>query len=273
MKSNVDELLTAAEQIVRDAGAKAREMIHRVRVRQHKEHGDMVTDGDLCVEEYVISSLKKLFPDHGFVSEERGAERADAEYIWTLDPIDGTKYYAKDVPLWAISLALSRRGEPLLGIVFSPELDRLYAARTGNGATLNDRPIHCSAVKHLDKASICLEIPNRDSDDDERKWALAKMSELVERAYRVRIIGVSSLGLCFTAAAGFDAFVSLNSPWHEWDVAAGRLILHESGGDYRLRGRRIIAGPALLCDKIQAALGIWHTRLERQGNDTCETAE
>ncbi len=256
MKSDMDELLPAAEQIVRDAGAKAREMIHRARVLEHKEHGDIVTDGDLYVEEHVISSLKKLFPDHGFVSEERGAERADAEYVWTLDPIDGTKYYARDVPLWAISLALARNGEPLLGIVFSPELDRLYSARTGKGATLNSRPIHCSAEQHLEQASICLEIPNRDSDDDERKWAMAKLSELVERAFRVRIIGVSALGLSLCAASGFDAFVSLNSQWHEWDVAAGRVILRESGADYRTHGRQIIAAPAALCDQIQATLGI-----------------
>ncbi len=255
MKSDTDELLKAAEQIVRDAGAKALEMVHSARVLEHKEHGDIVTDGDLYVEEHVISSLKKLFPDHGFVSEERGAERADAEYVWTLDPIDGTKYYARDVPLWAISLALSHGGEPQLGIVFSPELDRLYAAHTGQGATLNSRPIHCSTVKDLEQASICLEIPNRDSTADERQWAMAKMSELVQRAYRVRIIGVSSLGLCFCAAAGFDAFVSLNSPWHEWDIAAGRLILHESGADYRTHGRQIIAGPARLCDQIQSLLG------------------
>ncbi len=254
MESVMDTFLVAAETIVRDADAKALEMVHNVRVLEHKEHGDIVTDGDLCVEEHVISSLKKLFPDHGFISEERGTERPDAEYVWTLDPIDGTKYYVRDVPLWAISLALSRGGEPLLGIVFSPELDRLYAARTGHGATLNSRPIHCSTVKHLDKASICLDIPNRDSDDDDRKWAMARLSELVERAYRVRIIGVSSLGLCFCAATGFDAFVSLSSPWHEWDVAAGRLIQLDSGGDYHVHGRRIIAGPATHCDEIQAFL-------------------
>ena len=256
MQSKMVELQATAEQIVRDAGAKARRMIQRARVRQHKEHGDIVTDGDLCVEEYVISSLKKLFPDHGFVSEEKGAERADAEYVWTLDPIDGTKYYARDVPLWAISLALARNAEPVLGVVFSPELDRLYSARAGQGATLNSRPIHCSTEQRLEQASICLEIPNRDSDADERKWALGKMADLVERAYRVRIIGVSSLGLCFCAAGGFDAFVSLSSPWHEWDVAAGRVILCESGGEYRVHGRRIIGGPTALCGEIQALLGV-----------------
>ncbi len=252
----MDKFLVAAEQIVRDAGAKALEMVHNARVLEQKEHGDIVTDGDLCVEEHVISSLMKLYPDHGFISEEKGTERADAEYVWTLDPIDGTKYYARDVPLWAISLALSRNGEPLLGIVFSPELDRLYAARTCQGATLNGQPIHCSTVKDLEQASICLEIPNRDSTAEDRKWAFAKMSELVERAYRVRIIGVSSLGLCFCAAAGFDAFVSLNSPWREWDVAAGRLILHESGAAYRTHGQQIIAGPPTLCGKFEAVLGV-----------------
>ena len=67
---------------------------------------------------------------------------------------------------------------------------------------------------------------------------------------------MSSLGLCFCAAGGFDAFVSLGSFWHEWDVAAGRLILHESGGDYRTHGRRIIAAPAPLCNEIQTLLGV-----------------
>jgi myo-inositol-1(or 4)-monophosphatase len=256
MKSDTDEFLPAAEQISRDAGAKARRMIHEARVLEHKEHGDIVTDGDLCVEEYVISSLKKLFPDHGFVSEERGTERTDAEFAWTLDPIDGTKYYARDVPLWAISLALARNSEPLLGVVFSPELDRLYAAHTGHGATLNGRPIRCAAAQHLEHASICLEIPNKEATPDERQQALTRMSKLVEHAYRVRIIGVSSLGLCLCAAAGFDAFVSLASPWHEWDIAAGRIILRESGANFRIHARQIIAGPAALCDQIRATLDI-----------------
>jgi myo-inositol-1(or 4)-monophosphatase len=237
----------------------AKEILPRPKVLHHKKFGEPVTEGDIRVEEYVISSLKKLFPDHGFDSEERGQENIDAEYVWILDPIDGTKYYAKDVPLYSVSLALVRNKQLVLGIVYSPELGRMYCASTGRGATLNDRGICCSDEKDLNKASICLEIPSRSSSSGEQQWALGKMSMLIERAYRVRIIGVGSLGLCFCAMGGFDAYVNLGCIWKYCDNAAGQVIVQEAGGEFFYAGvkkRQIVAGPKALCDEIRAVLKI-----------------
>ncbi len=255
----MNDFLTAAEGIVREAGRAAKEMLPRSQVLRHKKYREIVTDGDIRVEEYVISSLRKLFPDHGFESEEMGRENADAEYVWILDPIDGTKYYAKGVPLYAVSLALKQRGResPILGVVYSPEFEQTYCAALGAGATLNGRPIHCQSQAELEEASICLEIPSRDAPRAELQWAMEKMSLLVERAFRVRIIGVGSLGLCFCASGGFDAYINLGSMWKSHDVAAGEVIVREAGGEFFYAGetgRQIVAGPKALCERILETL-------------------
>ena len=255
----MSDFLPDAVRIVREAGSMAQEMVSRARVIRRKEYGEIVTDGDISSEEHVISSLKKLFPDHGFDSEERGRENPDAEYVWILDPIDGTKYYAKGVPLYSVSLALARHGELILGAVYTPELERMYCATMGGGATLNGKTIRCSSETRLEKASVCLEIPSRDSPRDELRWALERMVVLIESAYRVRIIGVGSLGLCFCAAGGFDAYVNLGCTWKYCDHAAGQVIVREARGEFLhpgRQGRQIIAGPRALCDQIVHVLEI-----------------
>jgi len=257
----MDGFLSAAKKIVSEAGLMAKKMLSSSHIRDHKQHGDVVTDGDICVENHVISSLEKLFPNHGFDSEEMGQKNADAEYVWILDPIDGTKYYNKDMPLYAVSLALKQRGKetPILGVVYSPEFNRMYSAGIGKGAALNGRPIYCSDVDRLEDASICLEIPSRDSSSAELQWAMEKMSVLVRHAYRVRIIGVGSLGLCFCAMGGFDAYVNLGCLWKPCDHAAGRVIIREAGGEFSYlgkQGRQIVAGPTALCNEIRTILNV-----------------
>ncbi|MHC4477256.1 MAG: inositol monophosphatase family protein [Planctomycetota bacterium] len=260
MDRETDKLLLAAQKVVREAGLVARENLSRS--HRAKAYGEIVTEGDTHVEKHVISFLQGLFPDHGFDSEERGRVNADAEYVWVLDPIDGTRYYAKDVPLYSVSLALEQRKEGgkelVLGIVYSPEFERMYCASTGRGATLNGKTIRCSGEDDLEKAQICLEIPNRDCPGEQLAWALEKMSVLIEHAFRVRIIGVGALGLCFCASGGFDAYVNLGW-WKDCDIAAGQVIVREAGGEFFFlgkEGRQIVAGPAALCSKIRDVLGI-----------------
>jgi myo-inositol-1(or 4)-monophosphatase len=250
------DFLTIAEQAVRDAGQKAMQMLHHAHVLRQKAFGDFVTDGDVTVEEDVISSLLTHFPDHGFDSEERDKENAGAEYVWILDPIDGTKYYAKDVPLYAVSLALRRREEIVLGIVYMPEMDRMYTAEKGRGATLNGQPIHCSSEPQLASAHLCVEIPSRDVPEADRGLAFDRLASLVQNAYRVRVLGVASVGLCFCAAGGFDAYANLGSIWKRCDNAAGELILREAGGEFALLGRHVVAGPAPLCRQIREVTGL-----------------
>ena len=249
-------LLDVAEQAVREAGDLVREKIPRPRVLRRKPHGDIVTDGDVFVEDHIVASLRKHVPDYGIKSEESVREHLDAEYVWLLDPIDGTKYYAKGVPLYSISLALVRKAEPILGVVYCPELGRMYCATAGAGATCNGRAIHCSVQENLENAAICLETASRDSPPAEQRRAQQQLGALIACGHRVRILGVASLGLSFCATGGFDAYVNLTPRWKDWDVAAGRVVLQEAGGDFSLVGGGIVAGPATLCEEICALLGI-----------------
>lgn len=259
MPRDVKHLLQAARGIVVEAGNQASQIppASRVPIRE-KAYGDIVTDGDLAVQDHVVTQLRSLSPGYGIDSEEMDRQNPEAEYVWVLDPIDGTKYYARDVPLYSVSLALNHRNEPVIGIVYCPDLNRLYCACADEEPTLNDKAIHCSAVDRLEQASICLEIPSRYASHDEQRWAIGKMSVLTERCYRVRIIGVGSLGLCFCAAAGFDAYVNLSSLTKPHDTAAGEAIVRGAQGDFLRVGkerRQIIAGPAGLCDEICKLLG------------------
>ncbi len=248
------DVLNQAERIIRRGGDRAVEIAGESQVRREKRHRDIVTDGDLAVEEMVISDLHERFPHHGFHSEERPPENTSAEYVWVLDPIDGTKHYARHLPYWAVSLGLEHRGEPVLGAVYLPECGRMYSAAAGYGATLNGRPIRCSSQTSLSDAFLCVEIPHAQSNPSLRSWAIDRLQKLMERTLRVRIIGAGALGLCFTAAAGFDAYVNLGSSFKKVDYAAGRVILAEAGAIFEPRGETILAGPPELCKPIRELL-------------------
>jgi myo-inositol-1(or 4)-monophosphatase len=245
--------------IILRAGKMVKNLQLDSRVLMPKGQNQFYTQGDLNVESYIINKLKEHFPDHGFDSEELGKKDPTAEYIWILDPIDGTYYFAKDVPFYTLSLALSHQGKIVLGVVYCPEFDRMYCATIGDGATLNGRTIRCDGGKKLENAHICLEVPSSNSSHSELKWAMRKMHLLMERAYRVRIIGVGSLGLCFCASGGFDAYVNLGSMWKLHDIAAGQIIVQEAGGEFSFVGkdqRQIVAGPSALCSEIRTVINL-----------------
>jgi len=205
----VKALLKFAVTTVREAAAL---IVGETEVSRYKEDGEVVTVGDIRAENYILAAIKKNYPDHGVISEEGGGYSEDSRYVWILDPIDGTKYYAAGLPFYAISLALQLNGELVLGVVYSPMLDQMYSAASGSGATLNGKAIHCSKKTDLAQSYVCLEIPNRCSADAEVDWAVDKLRRLITRTLRVRIFGVASLGLCFSAMGAFDGFVNLGSP-------------------------------------------------------------
>ncbi|MFH1921153.1 MAG: inositol monophosphatase family protein [Planctomycetota bacterium] len=248
--------LKSAEQIVRGAGDIARRGFGRSPVVRLKPAGEPVTEADLQVERHILGTLREQYPNHGFLSEEAGQVGDDCEYRWILDPIDGTKYYARGIPLYSISLALERRGEPIVGVVFNPETGQMFCGANDRDARLNDVEIRCSQAKRLEETTICLEIPSRDSPASQRKWAMEKMGTLVDHVGRVRMLGVGALGLCFAAAGAFDAYLNLGSGSQHYDIAAGRIIVSAAGGQFVPVGERIVAGPAVLCEQLLDLLGL-----------------
>lgn len=257
MSITLDAVLRHASEVVRAAGEIARQGFGKSPIVKEKALSDIVTQADTDVERYVISNLQASYPDHGFISEEAGDRAHDAEYVWILDPIDGTKYYACGIPLYSISLALQWQGKLILGVVFNPQTNEMFVGASRQMATLNDEPIHCSHSTQLDDSTLCVEIPSRDSPAATRRWGLEKMALLVDRVRRVRILGVSALGLCYCARGGFEAYVNLGSTATQYyDVAGGRAILEAAGGEFRDLGQGIVAGPPKLCQQLMELLGL-----------------
>ena len=252
-ESSLSRLLQEVEIIVRAAGDLARGASPDQRRITSKSDGHPVTEADMRVHELIASQLEVLEPSYGLRSEEgEGWEAKGGDCTWVLDPIDGTRHYGRGNPNYGVSLGLECRGEPVLGAVCLPELDQLYLGAKGLGAHLNGERIQCSDRPALRHALVCVELPSRASPPENLRRSLEGLGTLIGAVERVRVLGVSSMGVCLAAKGGFDAWLSLGSSWKSWDVAAARLILTEAGGEWIEDGRLTAAGPPDLCRQLLA---------------------
>ncbi|MCU1681720.1 MAG: inositol monophosphatase [Amycolatopsis sp.] len=192
---------------------------------------DLVTDLDLQIQHDVKAYLEQVTPDIDFLGEEDGGGELDqdADYVWALDPIDGTSNFAHGIPLCATQLALIHRGEPVVGVIDAPFLELNYHATKGGGSFCNGRPIHASATSDLSRAIVSIgDYTTGPQAAAKNKHRFAVTQDLVESVERVRMFGSAALDLAFVADGRTDACVILaNKPW---DTGAGVLILRQSGG-------------------------------------------
>jgi myo-inositol-1(or 4)-monophosphatase len=191
---------------------------------------DVVTEVDLRIEQEVRAYLDRATPDFGFLGEEEGAtiDPTTAEYLWTLDPIDGTSNFAHGLPLCAISLALLHHGDPIVAAIVAPQLDLRYYAAKGRGAFGNDGQLHVSKTTELSKAIVSIgDYAVGPNATEKNKVRLRLTALLAERVERIRMFGTAALDLAWVAEGRTDATIILaNKPW---DIAAGVLIARESG--------------------------------------------
>lgn len=133
-----------AKQLASDAGEEIRKNFQLNGDREWKEDGSPVTKTDMAINKMVIERVAQTFPDHGVKGEEESDYTGDEEYLWVCDPVDGTTPFSHGIPTCVFSIALVRDGDPVLGTVYDPLLDRLFFAEKGQGAFLNDQPIEVS---------------------------------------------------------------------------------------------------------------------------------
>jgi myo-inositol-1(or 4)-monophosphatase len=229
--------------VVRKAGRTARLNFGKSIVGRFKEKDDLVTNVDLLIEKEIFGFIKQTFPGHGFDSEESETYLPDADYIWILDPIDGTKYYQDNIPIYSISLALQYKKEIIQGIVYLPETDDLFLSSIDRNYTSfkNDKNIICSSAKKLEDISVVLEMPNRNDSDEEINQAISILEKLIKKVKRVRVLGVGSISLCYCAMGGFDLYVNLFINQKHYDFSAANLILKKAEG-YIYYGDNISVG-------------------------------
>lgn len=225
--------LEFAKSTARDAGAILRERFGVNRTIEFKGVVDLVTDADRASEQLVASRLRESFPDHRVVGEEGIASSTGDEsgYVWVVDPLDGTTNYAHNYPHFGVSIALAHGTDVLVGVIYDPMRDELFAAERGQGATLNDKPIRVTGETELIRALVATgfayDLSLRDAQLD-----IWRRMQGVTRG--IRRDGAAALDLAWTAAGRLDGF--WEDPLQPWDMAAGSLLVTEAGG--RISGYR-----------------------------------
>lgn len=201
--------------------------IESVRISQKKAN-DFVTEVDKAAEQAIIETLLSAYPGHGILAEESGSEYGarDSEYVWIIDPLDGTTNFIHGLPVYCVSIALSVRGKIEHAVVYDPTRNDLFTATKGRGAYLNDRRIRVSKRTQLKESLISTGFPFRPGDNFNQY--LTMMGDVMQRTAGLRRPGAAALDLAYVAAGYTEGFFELGL--QPWDVAAGSLLVTEAGG-------------------------------------------
>jgi len=246
--------LTEAARLVSQAGAIASEAFSSPDVVEVKAHGDPVTQTDLAVQQLIVDAIQQSHPTHGILSEEMEDISPDAEYVWVLDPVDGTKHFARGIPIYAVSLGLQHKGRTVLGAVHLPATGQLFSGAEGVDASLDGELIRCSAAADLSDAIVSMVMPTNETPAPALTRHMAIMSDVIESAFRVRSFGATSVELCLCARGAVDVFIASTERLKCYDYVGGEAIVRAAGGDVRTVSGFLLAGPELLCDKVEQIL-------------------
>jgi len=249
-------LLNIAIRAARRAGeiiVRGMNRLHRLEIHA-KGQNDFVTEIDVQAERDIIDTVHKHYPDHAILAEESGAA-GDNEFVWIIDPLDGTTNFLHGFPQFSVSIGVQRRGRMEHAVVYDPLRQELFTASRGEGAQLDGKRIRASSHIGLERALIGTGFPYRSN----LHWLdayMAMLKTIMMQTAGIRRPGSAALDLAYVAAGRLDGFWELGlSPW---DTAAGALLITEAGGligtitgdEYNL-GRHIVCGapkvyPALL---------------------------
>ena len=220
-----------------------------------KGPANFVSLADRRAEEMLYEDLAKARPGYGFIGEEGGQrEGADTSHTWIVDPLDGTTNFLHGIPQFAISIALSREGTIVAGVIYNPANDELYTAERGKGAFLNDQRIRVAGRRKLSECVIACGLPHIGRGDLE--LSRREMAEIQNRVAGLRRFGAASLDMAFVASGRLDGYWERNL--QPWDMAAGQIIVREAGGivsgiagnDDALVSRNVVCGNEFVHDEL-----------------------
>jgi myo-inositol-1(or 4)-monophosphatase len=223
-----------------------------------KGRNDFVTEIDRKAEAEIIATVRRSYPEHAFLAEESGRS-GDHEYVWIVDPLDGTTNFLHGFPTFAVSIAVEYRKRLQHAVVYDPLRQEFFTASRGEGAQLEGKKIRVSTQRTLEGALIATGFPFR-TDGIYVDEYLAMLKVIMTTAAGVRRPGAAALDLAYVAAGRVDGFWEFGlSPW---DTAAGTLLIQEAGGrvgtpagdEYAL-GSNIVAGNPKVYAELLAALG------------------
>lgn len=213
-----------------------------------KKDRAIVTNADLESEREIIKIIKQNFSFHSIHSEENGTEKKESDYLWVIDPLDGTENFSRNIPLYGISIGLLYKNEPLIGVISLPSLDSLFYAEKGKGAFLNNKKIKVSE-KEINESFISLPTFRTKERRDVVVNLINKISPTIMMP---RIINSCSFILAWIAKGNCDGMIMPDSVLH--DLLAGVVLIREAGGkvvdwkgnDWDIKSRNIVASNAVI---------------------------
>ena len=199
--------------------------LDKLKVEQ-KGQNDFVSEADLAAERAVIETIHRHFPEHAIHAEESG-KTGKSDYVWIIDPLDGTTNYIHGFPVFCVSVALTFKGRIEHSAVYDPLRNELFTASRGQGAQLDGRKIRVSGTIEVSRALIGTGFPYRDSNKSLEHY-MSMLTKAIQNTSGIRRPGAAALDLCYVAAGRLDGF--WETGLMPWDLAAGALIIREAGG-------------------------------------------
>ena len=254
-----EELLSFTLQIAGEAGTILMSHYGNLqKIEQKSSAIDLVTAADVASEKYIVNEIHSRYPTHDIMTEETPVDSLDSEFLWVVDPLDGTTNFVHQLPIFAVSIGLQYLGKTIVGVVYNPAVDKLFHASRGNGSFLNNAPIHTSSTTTLSYSLLVTGFPYTHNDDWHHGFTLFK--DIYSKTRGVRRLGAAALDFCFTAMGRFDGYWEFGL--HPWDICAGALILQEAGGKvtdwdgspFPFSGERILATNGKIHSKLESIL-------------------
>ena len=256
---NLEQITRLVCQVAREAGSYIRKERANFSVEkvERKHAHDYVSYVDKGSEQMIVKALRELLPDAGFITEEGSAGHTDEQYVWVVDPLDGTTNFIHGFAPYAVSIALCKGREIVVGVVYEIVSDECFYAWQGGGAFMNGQPIHVGKSK-IGDALLCLQLPY---NSDAYKPVIKRLIEyFYGNVGSIRMIGSAAIALCYVAAGRLDAYAERYIG--QWDYMAGALIVKEAGGrvtnylgeDYFMEGDSVIATNEVIHQELLEAV-------------------
>ena len=223
-------------QIAKEAGGIIRDGFGKNFSVEYKTNlSNLVTEIDKKSEKAIINFIRKEFPTHAVLAEESSEHKPSlaspqkgngSEYLWVIDPLDGTSNFAHGLPIFAVSIGVQKNGETICGVVYDVMRDELYSSEKGSGSFRNGQKLQVSANDDLRKSILVTGFPYDIQDNPD--FAIERFAAFLKTSRAVRRLGSAAIDMCYVAAGVFDGFWEVYL--HPWDICAGKLIIEEAGG-------------------------------------------
>ncbi|MDH5400413.1 MAG: inositol monophosphatase [Cyclobacteriaceae bacterium] len=231
------------------------------KVEEKKGYSDLVSYVDKEAEKMLVTALNKLLPEAGFLAEEGTGGEVQGDWLWVIDPLDGTTNFIHGLPVYAVSIALLHQGQARLGVVYEINKSECFSAVEGMGAFLNGRPIAVSQTDALEGTLLATGFPYYDFARMDEYMPILRA--FMETTRGLRRLGSAAVDLAYVACGRFDGYFEYNL--NAWDVAAGVLIVKEAGGsvtdlkggDDYIFGREVLAAGAIHPEMLRVITDHW----------------